>query len=136
MNTFSMKPSRRAPRVSLRGTVSAMVRLENGRRLSAKLHQLSITGGLLELTTYLEERARVRISIYLDSSFVHPTAEMMFPMRGALGYLQPFRITALRDEERQILENEITARLKQTTATATSAHSSDFRPPRYYLESF
>jgi hypothetical protein len=113
-----------------------MIRLENGRRISGKLHQLSITGGLLELATCLEERARVRMTIYLDSSFVHPAAEMMFPMRGAIGYLQPFRLTSLQANERQILEKEITALLKQTTTTAATAHSSGFRPPRYYLESF
>ena len=113
-----------------------MIRLENGRRISAKLHQLSITGGLLELATCLEERTRVRMTIYLDSSFVHPAAEMMFPMRAALGYLQPFRMTDLRADDRQILEKEIATLLKQTTAAATAAHSSGFRPPRYYLESF
>jgi hypothetical protein len=61
---------------------------------------------------------------------------MLFPMRGLHGYLQPFRFSGLRAEERQILETEITELLKQTVAPATTGHGSGFRPPRFYLESF
>ena len=136
MTQFSQaRPPRRAPRVSLRGTICATIQLENGRQLSAKLHQLSITGGLLELPSYVEERAWVGLTIPVGFNVVHLTAEMMFPMRAATGYLQPFRITGIRPDARQKLEQEINELLKQSIARSNTGHGSGFRPPHYYLES-
>src|SRR5262252_2682399 len=89
------QPPRRAPRANVRGEISAVIRLENRRQISAKLQQLSITGGLLDLPPYLEERTWVKLTIYLSSGLVQATAEMMFPMRVAAGYRQPFRFTGL-----------------------------------------
>ncbi|HYM77207.1 MAG TPA: hypothetical protein VE377_14635 [Candidatus Dormibacteraeota bacterium] len=128
---FQRRPPRRAPRVSLRGTISALVRLENGRQLSAKLQQLSITGGLLDFPAYLEERAWVDVTLYLSSGPVRGIAEMMFPMRGGAGYLQPFRFTSLGEEELHAVDREVTALLKQTVS---KTGESGLRAPRYYLE--
>ena len=155
MSQFSqMRPIRRAPRVSLRGAL-ATIQLENGRQLAAKLHQLSLTGGLLEVSAYLEERVWVGLTVQLGASVVYPTVEMMFPMRGGVGYLQPFRITRMRAEERQLLEREITNLRKQAmagqsipgrpaglgsansiSASPISASPGSGHPPRVYLESF
>jgi hypothetical protein len=129
-----MRPGTRAPRVSLQGRVSVFVRLENGRQLTGKLHQLSITGGLLEIPTYLEERSKVGLTIPIGASMVRPDAEMLFPMWGAHGYLQPFRFTRLWAEERHRLEEDISERLKQTVARSTLG--SEFRTRGFYLESF
>ena len=131
-----MRSTRRAPRIALRGTISATIQLENGRKLSARLHQLSVTGGLFELPTYIEERARVGLTLAIGSSVVCPKAEMLFPMWGANGYLQPFRFTRLWADERRLLEMEITELLKQTLARSTGVHGLGFRPPRFNLESF
>jgi len=128
------RPSRRAPRVSLHGTISAVIRLENGRQFPATLRQLSITGGLLDFATYLEERTWVDLTIYLSSGAVRSTAEMMFPMRGGVGYLQPFRFTSLGQEELHALDREVTELLKQTVTSKTG--DSGLRAPRYYLESW
>lgn len=136
MNHLSQTRPTRAPRVNLRGTVSVLIQLENLRRIPGKLDQLSITGGLLELAMYLDERAKVGLTIPIGSGTLRPKAEMLFPMRGAHGYLQPFRFTSLWAEERQILETEITELLKQTMAPAPGSHGPGFRPPRFYLESF
>jgi len=46
---------------------------------------------------------------------------MLFPMRGAHGYMQPFRFTSISAEERQILEKELTERLKQSMAPTPQA---------------
>jgi len=137
MSQFSQsRPLRRAPRVNLRGTVCVSVQLENGRQLSAKLHQLSLTGGLLELSTYLEERSWIGLSIPLGFSVIHPTAEMMFPMWGGIGYLQPFRITRLRQEERETLDKEITQLLRQQhVGPSAPSHSPGARPYHFHLES-
>jgi hypothetical protein len=135
-DSLQPRPRTRAPRVSLGGSISALVQLENLRRVPGKLHQLSITGGLLELAMYLDERAKVGLTIPVGLSTVRPEAEMLFPMRGAHGYMQPFRFTSISAEERQILEKELTERLKQSMAPDAAGHGSGFRPPRFYLESF
>jgi hypothetical protein len=128
--------AKRAPRVNLGGKVSATVQLENGRQLYAKLHQLSLTGGLLELTAYLEERSRVGLTISVGSDPVYPRAEMLFPMKTAQGYLQPFRTTFLRDPERQALEKQIASLLKQSLAPGKPGHALGSRSPRFLLETF
>ena len=136
MSQSSQTRPTRAPRVNLRGTVSVLVQLENLRRMPGKLHQLSITGGMLELAMYLDERAKVGLTIPVGSSTLRPKAEMLFPMRAAQGYLQPFRFTSLWGEEREVLEAEVTKLLKQTMVPAPGSHGPGFRPPRFYLESF
>ena len=126
-----MQPAKRALRISLRGTISAIIQLENGRQLPVGLHRLSVTGGLLDITTYLEERTRVGLTIPIGSSVVRPKAEMLFPLWGPRGYMQPFRFTVLWAEERQILEMEIIQLLKQTVARANVGSGSGVRPPRF-----
>ncbi len=131
-----MRRGTRAARVSLQGRISVALVLENGRHLSGKLHQLSVTGGLLEVTKYLEERSKVELAIPLGGSLVRPGAEMLFPMWSAHGFLQPFRITRLWAQERQMLEAEITELLRQSVArsTARPGFSSGARP--FHFDSF
>jgi len=133
--TRQFRPTR-APRANLRGTVSALVQLENMRRIPAKIHQISITGGLLELTTYVEERAKVHLAITIGSCVIRPRAVMLFPMHAANSYLQPFRFSGLTDDERHLLDREITVLLKQALAAVQAGHGQGFRPPRFYLETF
>lgn len=133
--TPRMRPGTRATRVSLQGRIALTIQLENGRQLPAKLHKLSITGGLLEVVTYLEERSRVTLTLPLGASMVRPQAEMLFPMWSAHGYLQPFRFTSLWAEERQMLETEITDLLKQTVTRSTAGQGAGVRPRRFDLES-
>ena len=126
------QPRRRAPRANVRGSIAAVVRLENGRQLPAKLQQISITGGLLDLAAYLEERTWVEVTIYLSSGPVRATAEMMFPMLGAISYLQPFRFTNLGTEGLHAVDEEVSATLQR--AVAAKAKDTGTRAPRYYLE--
>ena len=128
------QPPRRAPRARVRGTIAAVIRLENGRQLSAKLQQLSVTGGVLDLSTYLEERTWVEVTIFLSSGPVRATAEMMFPMLGAVSYLQPFRFTSLGTDVLHALDQEVSAWLKQSVTS--KAVDAGLRAPRYYLESW
>jgi hypothetical protein len=67
---------------------------------------------------------------------VRPKAEMLFPMWGPRGYLQPFRFTVLWAEQRQILEMEITQLLKQTVTRSIVGRGPSLMAPRFYLESF
>ncbi len=125
----------RAPRVNLRGDTSATVQLQNGQQLRAKMHRLSVTGGLLELSTYLAERIPFGLTLYLNSNVVRGRAETLFPMRSTPGYLQPFRFTDLRDEQRGRLEKEIGELLQQAIAATTGSHALGVKPPRSFLES-
>jgi len=124
----------RAPRVIPQGNAAAVVQLENGRQLRAKLCRISITGGLLELDAYLDERASVSLTIYIGDSMVSPKAEMLFPMKHGAGFRQPFRFTGLWGEERKTLEWEIAELLKTKAEPAKAARRSDPVPIRLLLE--
>jgi hypothetical protein len=135
MSQFMQRqPPRRAPRANVRGEISAVIRLENGRQITAKLQQLSITGGLMDLAAYLEERTWVDLTIYLSSGAVRTTAEMMFPMRGGVSYRQPFRFTGVGVEELHSIDREVTAVIKQTLKSKSG--DPRLRAPRYYLETW
>ena len=128
------QPPRRAPRANPGGRMSAVIRLENGRQLPSRLQQLSITGGLLDLATYLEERTWVELTIYLGSSPVRATAEMMFPMRVGPSYRQPFRFTSLGTEELHAVDREVTESLKQSVTPRQG--DPGLRAPRYDFETW
>jgi|SRR5579863_3723291 len=125
----------RAPRVNLQGIVSASVHLENGRQLSGKLRTLSVTGGLLDLALYLDERTNISLMFRFGPGILQTRAQLLFPMRGGMGYLQPFRFTSIGVKERQAIDAEITAKLKQGI-NDKPAHGLGFRPTRFNLESF
>ena len=131
---FQRQPPRRAPRANCRGEISAVIRLENRRQVAARLQQLSITGGLIDLSAYLEERTWVDLTIYLGSGAVHATAEMMFPARAGASYRQPFRFTGMGEEELHAVDREVTALIKQSTKSRLGDPA--VRAPRYYLESW
>lgn len=86
------------------------------------------------MANYVEERSWVDVTIYLNSGPVRARAEMMFPMLGAVGYLQPFRFTSLGEEELHTLDREVTMLLKQSVTP--KAGDVGLRAPRYYLESW
>lgn len=110
---------RRAPRVSLPECTFATLQLENRRQIPAKLRRISLTGGLLDLAIYVEERLSVSLTVPIGAGIVHARAELLFPMRGMTGYLQPFRFTAIREEQLHILDREINELLKQAQASVT-----------------
>jgi len=128
------RQQRRAPRASLYGRVSAIIQLENGRKLPVRLHQLSVTGGLLEIANCLDERIKISLTIPFASGTVCPKAEMLFPMRSSPGYLQPFRIIRMSAEDLQLLDREVTEILKNSLTPGKS--SQDPRLPRFYLDTF
>jgi hypothetical protein len=107
----------RAPRVKLAGTVLSLVRLENGRQTRGKLHQLSVTGGLLHLETPLDEGIKVEVIFHVGESTVRSKARMLFPMWATQGYLQPFEFSDLDDEDRCNLQVDL-QRLLDCSAAA------------------
>ena len=103
----------RAPRVKLGGTVLFLARLENGRQLRGKLHQLSTTGGLLQLEKPLDEGIKVEVIFHVGDSTVRSKARVLFPMWATQGYLQPFEFDELNEPERSALQANLQKLLKE-----------------------
>jgi len=139
------QPSRsfqRAPRVALRGTVSATLLLENRRQFTARLHTLSLTGGLLEVSTYIDERSKIALGFQIGGGFIQANAEMLFPMRVSAGYMQPFRFASFAAGARQTLAREIDLMLRETmlphakpAPQLREGHGTGLRLPRFTLDS-
>jgi hypothetical protein len=104
-NSSSLTP--RPFRVKLRGSILALIRLPNRRELRGKLHQLSTTGGLLNVEKPLDEKLQVELIFQLGEATIREKAEMMFPMWATQGWLQPFRFVEVPDERTKILDTNL-----------------------------
>jgi hypothetical protein len=94
-------------RVKLRGSVLVLIRLPNKRQLRAALHQLSTTGGVINLEKPLDEKIEVELIFHIDRSTIHGKAQMLFPMWATQGWMQPFRFVELTDTDRNALEENL-----------------------------
>ncbi|MGD0179939.1 MAG: hypothetical protein ABSC15_09005 [Terriglobales bacterium] len=119
--TANAKP--RAPRVKLAGTVLSLVCLENGRQTRGRLHQLSVTGGLLYLETPLDEGIKVEVIFHVGESTVRTKARMLFPMWATQGYLQPFEFVDLGSEDRDNLQADLQRLLASSGAAIVPAEA-------------
>ncbi len=99
--------ARRAPRVKLAGAILALLRLDNGREVRARLHQLSYTGGLLHLDKPMDEGIKVEVMFHVRENTIRSKAVMLFPMWATQGCLQPFEFSNLEEEDRQKLESDL-----------------------------
>lgn len=118
---FSENVTPRAPRVKLAGTVLSLVRLENGRQTRGKVHQLSITGGLLHLEQPLDEGIKVELIFHVGESTVRSKARMLFPLWATQGYLQPFEFLDLDEEDRCNLRVDLQRLLDCSAASLVPA---------------
>jgi hypothetical protein len=96
-----------------------MLRLENGRHIRAKLHQVSVTGGLLSIEQPLDEGIKVEVMFHIGSSTVRSKGAMLFPMWATKGCLQPFRFLDLSEEDRGQLESTLQTLLDLGAATTS-----------------
>src|SRR5438876_2217630 len=117
--SISAEDGRRAPRVKLAGVVLALIQLENGRQIRSRLHQLSITGGLLYLDDPLDEGIKVEVMFHVGNCTVRSKAAMLFPMWATQGCLQPFEFTDLAEDDRRTLESDLGTFLGQSSSAAT-----------------
>jgi hypothetical protein len=101
-------------RVKLRGSILALIRLPNRRELRGKLHQLSTTGGLLNVEKPLDEKLQVELIFQLGEATIREKAEMMFPMWATQGWLQPFRFVEIPDERKKILDTNLLLFVQKT----------------------
>jgi hypothetical protein len=94
-------------RVKFRGSVLTLMRLPNRREVRGKLHQLSVTGGLMNLEQPLDEKLKVELIFHLGENTVRERVEMMFPMWATQGWLQPFRFVELPQTSKSGLEKSL-----------------------------
>jgi len=94
-------------RVKLRGSVLTLIRLPNQRQIRGKLHQLSVSGGLVHLEKPLDEKLKVEFIFHLGTNTIREQAEIMFPMWATQGWLQPFRFVGLPEASRNLLETSL-----------------------------
>lgn len=101
-------PSRRAARIQLGESVLAAIRLEDGRHAKAKLQTISVTGGLLQISSSLGKGDFVEVAFQTQSGPVRGMAEVLSPMRKTNdGVLQPFRFVALEDDDHRRLRTSL-----------------------------
>jgi hypothetical protein len=96
-------------RVKLRGSVLALIQLPNRREVRGKLHQLSNTGGLMNLEKTLDEKLKVDLIFQIGDTTVREKAEMLFPMWATQGWLQPFRFIDLSEASKSALQSGLLA---------------------------
>jgi len=110
----------RAFRVKLRGSILALMRLPNKRQVRGKVHQISITGGLMNVETPLDEKLQVELIFHLGEVTIREKAEMLFPMWATQGWLQPFRFIDVPEANKNLLESNLLAFVQHAQA-ATQA---------------
>lgn len=113
----------RAARTKLGGSVLALILLPNGRQQRGKMHQLSVTGGVLQVPKPLDEAIVVELAFHVGVNTIRTKAEMLFPMWATQGWLQPFRFTGLAEEDRERLEKSLRSLVQPQAAAATNSGS-------------
>jgi hypothetical protein len=94
----------RPPRLRLSQTTPAVLRVVDGRRVRGKLQVISVTGGLLCLSSPLRNGCEVKLMFLTDAGTVLGTAEMLPSLSGSL---QPFRFVSIGAEDARRLKDMI-----------------------------
>jgi len=108
-STASTQKGQRGSRVKLAGSVLALVLLENGRQVRARINQLSVNGALLSLENPLNERIRVTLLFHIGFATIRCPSEMLFPMWATQGCLQPLKFLEMPENDRACLARELEA---------------------------
>ncbi len=97
-------PSVRAARIRVPNSESVSFSLE-GRRVPAVLHEISATGGLVQLNTTVREGTLAELRMQSKSGPITGLVELLRPAKRQSGKVQPFRFVALdeQDHERLVL---------------------------------
>ena len=94
----------RSPRARLGDLTPAVLRSRDGRRTSASLQVLSLTGGLLSVPNPLAQGSQVRLMFLTGAGSVLGGAEMLSPVSSTL---QPFRFISLATDDQRKLGTTI-----------------------------
>jgi hypothetical protein len=107
--TAIAQKGKRGARVKLLGSILALVLLENGRQVRARINQLSENGALLSLENPLDEGIRVTVLFHVGVASIRCRDKMLFPMWATQGCLQPLKFLELPDADRANLAQELEA---------------------------
>ncbi len=107
MSRSGAQNGQRNSRVKLGGSVLALVLLENGRQIRARMNQLSVNGGLLSLEQPLDEGIKVTALFHIGETSIRTRAEMLFPIWATKGCFQPVRFVELPENDRNSLAREL-----------------------------
>jgi hypothetical protein len=100
-------------RVKFRGSVLTLMRLPNRREVRGKLHQLSTTGGLMNVEKPLDEKLEVELIFQLGTTTIREKAQIMFPMWATQGWLQPFRFVEMPEASKTALYTSLQSFIRQ-----------------------
>jgi hypothetical protein len=90
----------RSPRVQLTDITPAVLRMPDGRRARGELETISLTGGLLSMSTMLDRGSRVKLMFLTHTGSVFGLAEMLSPISSSR---QPFRFVAIEGGDQRRL---------------------------------
>jgi hypothetical protein len=107
--TTSAQRGLRGSRVKLLGSSLALVLLENGRQVRARINQLSVNGALLSLEAPLNEGIQVTLLFHIGIATIRCRALMLFPMWATQGCLQPLKFLELPETDCARLARELEA---------------------------
>lgn len=111
-------PANRQPRLKVGGSVIVAIRSEGAQVVRAKLHELSLTGGLLVVSKAFTEGDFVEVAFSTNKGTVHGMAEFLRPKnQSTSGCLQPFKFVALEDEDHTKLRMALESLSDQTVAS-------------------
>ncbi len=94
----------RPPRLQFANPTSAVLRFQSGRPIRGKLQVISVTGGLLHVSSPLDRGTRVQLMFLTDAGTVQGTAEMLPSLSGTL---QPFRFVVMEENHEHRLRDLI-----------------------------
>ena len=100
----------RAPRVHLPDFTPAVLRFQNGERAAGKVQVLSLTGGLLSLTSPIHQGSQVKMLFLTRTGPVLGAAEMLSPVTSTE---QPFRFLSIPVDDRRRLGAAIQSFMNQ-----------------------
>jgi len=99
----------RPPRLRLAHTTPAVLRVESGGRVRGTLQVISQTGGLLCLSSPLNQGARVKLMCLTDAGALLGTAEMLASITATH---QPFRFVLMNEADQRRLRDLIQVSLE------------------------
>jgi hypothetical protein len=115
-------PGSRERRLKLSGSIVVAIRSEGTQPVRAKLHELSVTGGLLGVSKAFGHGDFVEVAFQTSMGTIHGMAELLAARRESTsGCLQPFRFVALEDDDHTRLRMALDSLLDRTVVGVRSS---------------
>src|SRR5215831_16603310 len=114
-------PASPARRMKVGNSVAATVHSHGNQPVNGKLHDVSVTGGLLFLPKAMERGEFVEVAFQTSHGMVRGMAELLEARRqSASGCVQPFRFVALNDEDHSRLRMAVDSMTYQKSTSSSS----------------